>query len=85
MEVNNHIAINPDEKPSLLLVLTCWWSLGILQSHCDHQPDHQCQFLIHCVKQMIATQKKQTKKTKKKQKTTRSRLQANYGSLTICT
>ena len=49
MEVNNHIAINPDEKPSLLLVLTCWWSLGILQSHCDHQPDHQCQFLTHHV------------------------------------
>lgn len=77
MEVNNHIAINPDEKPSLLLVLTCWWSLGILQSYCDHQPDHQCQFPIHCVEQLIATQKK--KKTQ--QKTTRSRLPAKYGSI----
>ena len=65
MEVNNHIAINPDEKPSLLLVLTCWWSLGILQRHCDHQPDHQCQFPIHCVEQMIATQKKKKKNTTK--------------------
>jgi len=72
MEVNNHIAIKPDKKPSLLLVLTCWWSLGILQSHCDHQPDHQCQFPIHRVEQLIATQKKNSKKNTTKNDTVTS-------------
>ena len=38
--------IIPDEK--LLTILTRWWlSLCTLQSHCNHQPDHQCQFPRH--------------------------------------